>query len=195
MQRRESHPSRLRSQTESSGSVWILPGGLPRYPAPSPAMKSRRRILDTSPWISAGRFPAMGASVGCVHSNKKTVVYYELPRPTDIRRPPLACSSQWTSGNVSRCRHPRRPPDGAKWIGIGGARLSLVCFVPHNWPRRWIGATRNLVGVAGFEPASPSSRTRCATRRRYATILLTPCASTTRRDRSESYSCNNQVHL
>jgi hypothetical protein len=58
---------------------------------------------------------------------------------------------------------PAPPPDGAEWIGIGGARLSLVCFVPHNWPRRRIGATRKLVGVAGFEPATPSSRTRRAT--------------------------------
>src|SRR5271169_527562 len=53
---------------------------------------------------------------------------------------------------------PAPPPDGAERIGIGGARLSLVCFVPHNWPRRRIGATRKLVGVAGFEPATPSSR-------------------------------------
>jgi hypothetical protein len=77
--------------------------------------------------------------------------------------PAPRCSSQWTAGNVSRCPTPAPPPDGAEWIGIGGARLSLVCFVPHNWPRRRIGATRKLVGVAGFEPATPSSRTRCAT--------------------------------
>jgi hypothetical protein len=38
----------------------------------------------------AGRCPAMALASAAVHSNKKTVVYYELPRPTDIRRPPLA---------------------------------------------------------------------------------------------------------
>jgi hypothetical protein len=102
----------------------------------------------------------MALASAAVHSNKKTVVYYELPQPTDPT-PATRCSSQWTSGNVSKCRHPRRRR--TEWIGIGGARLSLVCFVPHNWPRRRIGATRKLVGVAGFEPATPSSRTRCAT--------------------------------
>src|SRR5215813_13625688 len=35
---------------------------------------------------------------------------------------------------------------------------------------------KNLVGVAGFEPATPSSRTRCATRLRY-----TPTARAGRR--------------
>jgi hypothetical protein len=78
---------------------------------------------------------------------------------------------------------PAPPPDGAKWIGIGGARLSLVCFVPHNWPRRWIGATRKLVGAAGFGPATPSSRTRCATRPRYTPIhpiSIPPLASWSR---------------
>src|SRR6476619_7284250 len=32
---------------------------------------------------------------------------------------------------------------------------------------RRINCRENLVGVAGFEPATPSSRTRCATRLRY----------------------------
>jgi hypothetical protein len=35
-------------------------------------------------------FRRMALASAAVHSNKKTVVYYELPRPTDIRRPPLA---------------------------------------------------------------------------------------------------------
>jgi hypothetical protein len=34
--------------------------------------------------------PVTALASAAVHSNKKTVVYYELPRPTDIRRPPLA---------------------------------------------------------------------------------------------------------
>ena len=109
------------------------------------------------------RCPGDGRASAAVHSNKKTVVYYELPRP--------AAARVSASGNVARC--PLRTAasgggrmsvgDGAEWIGIGGARLSLVCFVPHNWPRRRIGATRKPVGVAGFEPA----RTRCSTRLRY----------------------------
>ena len=104
-----------------------------------------------------------------VDSNKKTVVYYELP-PTDIRRPPLAAVR---NGHLATFpdADTRAAAGRRKWIGIGGARLSLVCFVPHNWPRRQ-SETRKLVGVAGFEPATPSSRTRCATRRRYTLISL-----------------------
>src|SRR6266566_4788621 len=33
--------------------------------------------------------------------------------------------------------------------------------------REWPSGGQGLVGVAGFEPATPSSRTRCATRLRY----------------------------
>ena len=47
----------------------------------------------------------------------------------------------------------------------------------NRWPFRWSNEVRFgkscakplefLVGVAGFEPATPSSRTKCATRLRY----------------------------
>jgi hypothetical protein len=38
-----------------------------------------------------------------------------------------------------------------------------------------IHALRKLVGVAGFEPATPSSRTRCATRLPYTAPQRQPC--------------------
>src|SRR5208337_3543601 len=36
-------------------------------------------------------------------------------------------------------------------------------------------AWRQMVGVRGFEPPAPSSRTRCATRLRYTPICRVPC--------------------
>jgi hypothetical protein len=96
-----------------------------------------------------------------VHSNKKQSYITSFPgQPTsDVRHSLQFAMDIWQRFQMLT---PAPPPDGAEWIGIGGARLSLACFVPHNWPRRRIGATRKLVGVAGFEPATPSSRTRCA---------------------------------
>jgi hypothetical protein len=74
----------------------------------------------------------MAVALAAVHSNKKTVVYYELPRSTtsDARH----SLDIWQRFQMPTTRAAART--AAEWIGIGGARLSLVSFVPHNWPRR-----------------------------------------------------------
>jgi hypothetical protein len=59
--------------------------------------------------------------------------------------------------------------DAADALSRGLANRSVVETVPEKRP---FGNKRELrpkilVGVAGFEPATPSSRTKCATRLRY----------------------------
>jgi hypothetical protein len=56
---------------------------------------------------------------------------------------------------TNRARPESRPTQGRDQEAKGGIDRSVPCA--------GIGATRKLVGVAGFEPATPSSRTRCAT--------------------------------
>jgi sterol desaturase/sphingolipid hydroxylase (fatty acid hydroxylase superfamily) len=76
--------------------------------------------------------------------------------------------------------YPRIQPPGLS-TGTAG------CFSPDNCPNRrrtvcWesenaLNIRKNLVGVAGFEPATPTSRTWCATRLRYTPTvggLITP---------------------
>ena len=57
----------------------------------------------------------------------------------------------------------RRPPVSIVRVPATGRRPL------HAWRRANIsGVFEEVVGVAGFEPATPSSRTRCATRLRHA---------------------------
>jgi hypothetical protein len=126
-----------------------------------------RSFVHTRNFLGCAAFvgPVMALASAAVHSAIKKQSYItSFPgQPTSDARHSLQFAMDiWQRFQMPT---PAPPPDGAEWIGIGGARLSLVCFVPHNWPRRRIGATRKLVGVAGFEPATPSSRTRCASRR------------------------------
>jgi hypothetical protein len=65
-----------------------------------------------------------------VHSNKKTVVYYEFPpanrHPTRATRYSLQFAMDiWQRFQMPT---PAPPADGPEWIGIGGARLSTGVF-------------------------------------------------------------------
>src|SRR5215831_3076202 len=53
-----------------------------------------------------------------------------------------------------------------------------------------IRLSRNLIGVAGFEPATPSSRTRCATRLRYTPRRRRPHVFVGRPDRERPLLLN-----
>ena len=63
----------------------------------------------------------MALASAAVHSNKKTVVYYELAgQPTSDARHSLQFAMDiWQRFQMPT---PAPPPDGAEWIGIGGAR-------------------------------------------------------------------------
>src|SRR5580704_9594497 len=82
-------------------------------------------------------FRRMALASAAVHSNKKTVVYYELPRPTDIRRPPLAA--------------------------VRNGHLATLREMDRNRRREIItGVFRSAYlvrdeGVAGSNPATPTS--------------------------------------
>ena len=77
---------------------------------------------------------------------------------------------------------------------ISAGRLFWGISAPITAPvggRRHHKMAERLVGVAGFEPAAPSSRTRCATRLRYTpypggAVLYSRPAAQTRRNRRPS---------
>src|SRR4051794_18412021 len=66
--------------------------------------------------------------------------------------------------HTSSTARDRAAPAGSAWPFI--ARLMRSLGPPLQRSRK-IGWPGGVVGVAGFEPATPSSRTRCATRLRY----------------------------
>ena len=94
---------------------------------------------------------------------------------------------QWRSRQRGRADRPRKSgsqePGCSKRKGRSCSVLVFICGSDSY--SATCGATcggsgllfGNLVGVAGFEPATPSSRTRCATRLRYTPTvggLITP---------------------
>jgi hypothetical protein len=118
-------------------SPWLrtwAPALIPVKPGLGPSIHGSRIFAPQSfprPWLVLTSLSA------AVHSNKKQSYITSFPgQPTsDVRH-----SLQFAMDIRPRFQMPTPapPPDGAEWIGIGGTRLSLVCFVPHNWPRRWI---------------------------------------------------------
>ena len=75
---------------------------------------------------------------------------------------------------IKSCRAGR--PSRSLLQGIGGSQIMLFdgAFKTLNSKRQKAGGVQGenffseMVGAAGFEPATPSSQTRCATRLRHA---------------------------
>ena len=92
-------------------------------------------------------------------------------------------SRQWRSRQRGRADRPRKSgsqePGCSKRKGRSCSVLVFICSA-DSYSTTCGGSGLlfgNLVGVAGFEPATPSSRTRCATRLRYTPTvggLITP---------------------
>ena len=90
---------------------------------------------------------------------------------------------QWRSRQRGRADRPRKSgsqePGCSKRKGRSCSVLVFICSA-DSYSTTCGGSGLlfgNLVGVAGFEPATPSSRTRCATRLRYTPTvggLITP---------------------
>ena len=106
-----------------------------------------------------GLFGAPGRSRTCDHQLRRLVLY-----PPELRAPgiDLACHPWRDNAAILRPR-PRHPCLGAR---RGEDTLSVfACFrLAQCTPNTQF---LNMVGVEGFEPTTPCSQSRCATRLRY----------------------------
>ena len=124
--------------------------------ANSQAPCQRRRRARAAPEIASAH-PRRVRDAPCA---SKQCYATPVPDSPNIRRR-RACAENWPAAPSSRTTKI------VPWLMGSGAAQVREANTFRRGNRREAISEAVLVGVAGFEPATPSSRTRCATRLRY----------------------------